>query len=43
MRNDAYDQAISRVSLLMFSILMQGSFHAFCMAVIPCPHAQVAL
>ena len=40
MRNAAYDQAISRVSLLVLSTLMQGVFHAFCMAVVPRPHAQ---
>jgi len=43
MRNDAYDQTISRVSLLVLSIFMQGSFHALCIVVILCPHAQVAL
>ena len=40
MRNAAYDQAISRVSLLVLSTLMQGVFHAFCMGVVPRPHAQ---
>ncbi len=43
MRNGAYNQAISRVSLLVLSIFMQGSFHALCIVVILCPHAQVAL
>jgi len=39
MRNDAYDQTISRVSLIVLSIFVQGVFHALCMAVVPCPHA----
>ncbi len=43
MRNDAYDQAISRVSLLVLSVLIQVVIHAFCIVVVLCPHAQMAL